>query len=103
MIQYTVGKCDVIVKSTKAGAYYHASCKECTHFPCYDALMALRLTPDGKLQKCLLRDDNMFDLLSSIEKNDSVESGINNMLSNYTEAEFFTYDQIITLRKNEQN
>lgn len=103
MIQYFVGKCDVIVKSTKAGAYYHVSCKECKHFPCCDALMALRLTPDGKLQKCLLRGDNMFDLLSSIEKNDSVESGINNMLSNYTEAEFFTYDQIVTLRKNEQN
>ena len=99
MIQYFIGNCDVIVKSTKAGAYYHSSCKKCVHFPCYDALMALRLTPDGKLQKCLLRDDDMFNLLSNIENNDIVDKEINLMLSNYTKAEFYTYDKIISLRK----
>lgn len=103
MLQYFIGKCDVIVKSTKAGAYYHTSCKQCPHFPCYDALMALRLTPDGKLQKCLLRSDNMFDLLSNIDNSDSSQDGIKAMLNNYTEADFYTYDQIITLRKNEKN
>lgn len=92
---------DVITKSSHAGAYYHASCRKCTYFPCYDALMALRLTPDGKLQKCLLRNDNWFDLYSSLENKKVLEKGMLEMLSNYTDADFYSYERILEL-KNEK-
>jgi len=54
----------VVVKSASAGAFYNLDdvCGGCPSYPCHDALMALRLTPDGKLQRCLLRSDNLVDL-----------------------------------------
>lgn len=92
-------KVDVIVKTSQAGAYYHESCKSCRFFPCYDALMALRLTPDGKLQKCLLRSDNWFDMYSVLDNEDKLINGINNMLNNYVDAKFYTYAEIGEIRK----
>lgn len=53
----------VTVKSAKFGAYYGSICKSCAFYPCWDALMALRVTPNGMLQYCLLRSDNLVDLL----------------------------------------
>lgn len=54
-------------KSLRQGAYYSPQlCKRCRHFPCDDAIMALRLTPDGMLQTCLIRDDNLVDLASLV-------------------------------------
>jgi len=44
----------VTVKDHKNGAWYHSRCKGCQHYPCHDALMALRLTSDRCLQYCLL-------------------------------------------------
>jgi cyclic pyranopterin phosphate synthase len=54
----------VVVKSASEGAFYNLDdvCGGCPYYPCHDALMALRLTPSGKLQRCLLRDDNLVDL-----------------------------------------
>lgn len=101
MIQYFIkDNVDVILKTSKAGAYYHESCKQCEHFPCYDALMAMRLTPEGKLQKCLLGKDNMLDLADVIMDEEKKAENIKKMLDNYLQAKFYSYNEIEKLRRN---
>ncbi len=53
---------EVLVKDSRAGAWYGEICGGCVHYPCHDALMALRLTADLRLQYCLLRSENVLDL-----------------------------------------
>lgn len=53
---------EVVFKDSREGAWYGEICKGCTFFPCHDALMALRLTSDGRLQFCLLRDKIAINL-----------------------------------------
>jgi cyclic pyranopterin phosphate synthase len=53
---------EVVIKNSENGAWYHRSCRICPQFPCHDALMALRLTSDNKLQFCLLNENNCIDL-----------------------------------------
>lgn len=55
----------VTIKDSRLGTWYGECCKNCIHYPCQDALMALRLTADGFLQSCLLRSDNMKNLLNT--------------------------------------
>jgi len=64
----------VLVKDARSGAFYGNTCRSCSHFPCHDALMALRLTPDGKLQRCLLRSDNLLDLHQSIQSGSKADT-----------------------------
>lgn len=52
----------IIVKDHTTGAWHSKTCEDCRHNPCHDALMALRLTTDLRLQTCLLREDNSIDL-----------------------------------------
>jgi len=60
----------VLVKDSNAGAWYGAVCRGCRHFPCHDALMALRVTADARLQFCLLREDVTVDLAPLLDKGD---------------------------------
>lgn len=53
---------EIVAKDSMNGAWYGLTCKKCKYYPCHDALMALRLTSDSKLQFCLMRDDNCIDL-----------------------------------------
>ena len=53
---------EVVLKDSRLGAWYGSVCEDCPFFPCHDALMALRLTADLRLQFCLLREDNAVDL-----------------------------------------
>lgn len=53
-------------KAFSNGACYGDTCKSCEHYPCDDALMALRLLPDGTLQTCLKRDDDCLDLIGAL-------------------------------------
>ena len=53
---------EVLVKDSRAGAWYGEICSGCAHYPCHDALMALRLTADLRLQYCLLRSENVVSL-----------------------------------------
>jgi cyclic pyranopterin phosphate synthase len=64
----------VMIKSAHFGAYYGATCSECQHYPCWDALMALRVTANGMLQYCLVRDDNLVDLLGMLRRGDAAEA-----------------------------
>jgi cyclic pyranopterin phosphate synthase len=47
----------LLIKDSRAGAWYGSLCGGCRFYPCHDALMAVRLTADAKLQYCLLRED----------------------------------------------
>lgn len=52
----------LLFKDSTAGAWYGTICRNCLHYPCHDALMALRLTADFRLQFCLLGDEFAVDL-----------------------------------------
>lgn len=91
----------VVVKSAAAGAWYGSICEGCPSFPCHDALMALRLTPDGRLQFCLLRGDNSIDLLGMIKSGASEQEVISVMQSAlrvYQEARFFSREDILRVQ-----
>ncbi len=61
---------NVFIKDSTVGSHYAAFCETCKYFPCQDAIMALRLTPNGDLQKCLYRENNLVSLKPIL--NDSV-------------------------------
>jgi cyclic pyranopterin phosphate synthase len=57
----------LIFKDHLAGAWYGSICQGCRHYPCHDALMALRVSADLRLQFCLLGDEFSIDLRPSLE------------------------------------
>ncbi len=78
----------VMIKDSKAGAWYGSVCDRCPLYPCHDALMALRLTADLRLQYCLLREDNTIDLADRIDDPEQLGSVIRGALEPYTTATF---------------
>lgn len=80
----------VSIKDARAGTWYGDVCKNCKHYPCQDALMALRLTADGFLQRCLIRSDTMEDLLSAyvVEGEIAANRMIENVLRTFRQAEY---------------
>ncbi len=44
----------VICKDSSLGAWYVPQCLQCDHYPCHDAVMALRVTPQDSFQFCLV-------------------------------------------------
>ncbi|WP_280216675.1 radical SAM protein [Nocardia neocaledoniensis] len=78
----------VMLKDSKAGAWYGSVCDRCPFYPCHDALMALRLTADLRLQFCLLREDNTIDLSGIIADPERLGSAIGDALAPYTTATF---------------
>ncbi len=80
----------VQIKDARRGAWYGDICNGCSLYPCHDAIMALRLTPDGKLQRCLSRADNLLDLQTPLREGGSGymltdESGKSKLLACQTE------------------
>ncbi len=63
---YKINGTEVIVKDASIGTNYHETCNSCTNYPCQDALISLRVTHDGKLKRCLIRDDNLVDVLTPL-------------------------------------
>lgn len=86
-------------KMFAGGACYSPSCHKCTYFPCDDALMALRLLPDGKLQICLKRDDNLLDLVGAIRK-DNAANVVDIALAEYKNSKRYSFEEINSMRKN---
>jgi molybdenum cofactor biosynthesis enzyme MoaA len=81
----------VMIKDARKGTWYGDTCKDCRHYKCQDALMALRITSDGCLQRCLLRSDNLVDLLSLLEgvaDQVDIDTAIKNVLQTYEGAVF---------------
>lgn len=52
----------ITAKNSENGAWYGKLCESCPSYPCHDALMALRLTSDNRLQFCLLNDEASISL-----------------------------------------
>jgi cyclic pyranopterin phosphate synthase len=77
---------EVILKDGRAGGWYSSVCNDCPLFPCHDALMALRLTADLRLQFCLLREDITVPLrhLDGAAREEAVREALNS----YGEAVF---------------
>lgn len=78
----------VVLKDSHAGAWYGSICGACKHFPCHDALMALRLGPDGNLQCCLLNSDANVRLDDIRDDPESMAQRIDQALSIYETATF---------------
>lgn len=67
---FRINGIEVIVKDASIGTNYHETCKACMNYPCQDALISLRVTHDGKLKRCLIRDDNLVDVLTPLRRGD---------------------------------
>lgn len=63
LLEYRVDGLQVVVKDSTRGTYYHSTCETCKNYPCQDALISVRLTHDGSLKRCLIRNDNLVPLL----------------------------------------
>lgn len=62
MNKYTLSTgLEVILKDSQNGAWYGQECNTCGHFPCHDALMAIRLCPNNILQMCLINEDKNIE------------------------------------------
>lgn len=70
---FKINRTKVMVKDASIGTNYHATCNACVNYPCQDALISLRVTHDGKLKRCLIRDDNLVDVLTSLRIEDREE------------------------------
>jgi len=80
----------VYLKDSTIGNHYGDVCETCPNFPCQDGIMALRLTCDGKLQRCLYRDDNLVDLMQFKNKHDT-QKAILSVLETYKNAKFIPH------------
>lgn len=79
----------VVVKDHTAGAWYGSICDGCKFFPCHDALMALRITADMRIQFCLLREDISISLGDHLAGGvDAVSRIIEAALARYDDARF---------------
>ncbi len=63
----------VVAKDSMTELYYHKSCFDCHLYPCQDAIISLKLTHDGHLKRCLIRNDNIVDILSPLRNGDVQE------------------------------
>jgi len=86
-------------KQFAKGTCYGDACQTCSDFPCDDALMALRLLPDGRLQTCLKRDDNLFDLGSALRVGQQeADRVVQQALSVFASAARYEHAEIERLR-----
>lgn len=60
----------VVLDDSMAGGYHNVGCRVCPKYPCQDALISLRVTHDGYLKKCLIREDNIVPVGVSVRARD---------------------------------
>ena len=56
----------LVIKDSTRGTYYHRTCEDCRYYPCQDAIISVRVTHDGQLKRCLIRNDNLVSLLQKL-------------------------------------
>lgn len=100
-VLYLAGGASVTWKMFEGGACYGPSCRDCRYFPCDDALMALRLLPNGMLQTCLKREDNLIDLRAAI-RNGKGEVSVAYALKEYQMATRLSFEEIKAARNSGQ-
>lgn len=82
----------LLVKDARVATNYNLSvCKECEFFPCQDAMISLRITANGKLKRCLIRDDNLVDVYEDLKSMNyaSVKEKIARMYDLLCNSEYF--------------
>lgn len=79
----------VISKDSNRGSWYSSCCQDCVNYPCHDALMALRVTPDNSFQLCLLNENKHWYFTD----NKDMEEQMLNILTIYQNA-YFTGESI---------
>lgn len=68
MRKYIFNDSNILLKDASVGTNYNKKvCNECKYYPCQDAMISLRITADGKLKRCLIRDDNLVDIKSNLD------------------------------------
>lgn len=80
---------NLVVKDSRRGAWYGSICHNCPYFPCHDALMALRLTPDMRLQFCLLGSHVAINL-KSLDNNEMCKV-VANAMDVFSQAQFYEF------------
>lgn len=70
---FKINGTEVMAKDANIGTNYHDTCNSCINYPCQDALISLRITHDGKLKRCLIRDDNLVDVLTPLRSGNKEE------------------------------
>ena len=91
LIEYrTLENLQVVLKDSMLGTSYHATCSECRKFPCQDAIISLRVTHDGQLKKCLIRDDNLVPVREYVKARDGKNTlqCLTHLFQIYAESEF---------------
>lgn len=80
----------VVVKDSLFGLYFSPSCHDCAKYPCQDAIISLRVTHNGLLKKCLLRDDNLVSVRDSLLKGDydGVRHSLSSVFADMTASKF---------------
>lgn len=64
----------IMLRDATVGTNYDpATCNNCQNYPCQDALISARLTHDGFLKKCLIRNDNLVDIITPLKNGDIKE------------------------------
>ena len=58
----------VLLRDGQVGTNYHESCKQCKNYPCHDALISMRITHNGFIKRCLIRDDNLVDIRTPLRR-----------------------------------
>ncbi len=65
----------VMLRDATVGTNYDSdTCNVCPFYPCQDALISARLTHDGYLKKCLIRNDNLVDVITPLRRGDIEEA-----------------------------
>ncbi len=80
----------VVIKDSLYGLYFAPSCKSCAKYPCQDAIIALRVTHDGFLKKCLARDDNLVAVREHVlgRDRDATEAALRALFDDMCASEF---------------
>jgi len=94
MPEYTLkNSLKVYLRDATIGTNYHELCKNCLNFPCQDALISLRITSDGKLKMCLIRDDNLVETLNDLHKGniEVVKKKIKSCYERLIESKFYPF------------
>lgn len=60
----------VLLRDGQVGTNYHESCRLCKNYPCHDALISMRITHNGFIKRCLIRDDNLIDIRTPLRRGD---------------------------------
>lgn len=81
----------LMLRDATVGTNYDPEiCGECNNYPCQDALISLRLTHDGFLKKCLIRNDNLVDVITPLKQGnlDEVKNRIKSTFNIFMRAEY---------------